>query len=565
MEKIKKRSIVFILILSLMAGLIMACLPTKSALAADDEGPSIEKGSRLSEYTENGEFSYSFTDMSASDFIPTGVEGGDTFSTKIPKVQGVDGMMVIDMSTTPIDATNYYRDDDETLTALNTQSPTMVNLAMDFWFYATTKENEGSLGGVTFYIHFGNGFYAYDMHDKGPDGQAGTADDSSVIKNYQPRTWVHYRLLIARGTFSTIIGYDFTKFGLSGVSNVDNTFYIYNPKLVVFEHNVNPHQNNDAYFTVLETQEVNPSGIDIKDTQTGIINEQSNTMILDYSFAAVSQEDSSALPTPEKTQISLESSDTSVATIDNTGLVTMLKPGKTTITATYGSFEETCELTVLRGVDSITVSGSETGKVGETIQLTATVAPSEAEQTVSWRSSNSRTASVDNNGLVTLLKSGTVTITATSTDGSGTRGTISITVEDIVAESITLDKTTFSGNIGDTFKLIPTITPEGVTQELEFASSDNKIATVDDEGNVTLVAAGTATITVTVGDKSATCAVTVAAENTGNNNDNGDGTTNNTEEGNGLSTGAIIGIVAAAVVVIGGGAAAIVVVKKKKA
>lgn len=563
MENIKKRSIVLILILSLLAGLFAAMLPVETAAA--NTTPSVENGSRLSEYTDNGEFMYSSSEMAASDFIPAGVEGGDTFSTKIPKVAGVDGMMVIDMSSTPIDVTDYYTDDPAVLESLSTQTPQVQNLAVDFWFYATNKESEGSLGGATLYVWFGNGFYAYDMHDKGPDGVMGNADDSSVIKNYQPRTWVHYRLLVARGTFGTNIGYEFTKLGFSGSQTIDNTYYIYNPKLIVYEHNQNGHKNNDAYFTALETKEVTASGIDMISEQTGLITSTTNTMTLNYDFAAVSEDDPSALPTAAKSEITLTSSDTSVATIGDNGLINLLKPGNTNITATYGSMEKVCALTVLRGVDTVAVNGSNTGKVGGTIQLTAAVSPAEASQTVSWKSSNSRTASVDNDGLVTLLKAGKVTITATATDGSNIRGTLEITVTDVEAESISLDKTTYSGTVGGSVTLVASLTPDGVTQTVTFESSNPGVATVDNEGKVTLVGVGEATITAKCGDKTATCAVTVYSvmPGGGDGGDGGDGNNAGGDKG-GLSGGAIAAIVIGACAVVGGAAAAVVVMKKKK-
>ncbi len=88
-------------------------------------------------------------------------------------------------------------------------------------------------------------------------------------------------------------------------------------------------------------------------------------------------------------------------------------------------------ITVRQLVTSVSVSpSSATINVGSTRQLTATISPSSASnKSVTWSSSNSSIASVSSSGLVTAKTAGTVTITATAKDGSGKKGTCSITVE----------------------------------------------------------------------------------------------------------------------------------------
>ena len=83
----------------------------------------------------------------------------------------------------------------------------------------------------------------------------------------------------------------------------------------------------------------------------------------------------------------------------------------------------------------------------------------------------------------------------------------------IVAEGVTLNKTSLSLGIGGTEQLVATIEPEGTTnQNVTWASDNESIATVDEAGIVTGVALGTATITVTTESrgKTATCTVTVS-------------------------------------------------------
>lgn len=101
-----------------------------------------------------------------------------------------------------------------------------------------------------------------------------------------------------------------------------------------------------------------------------------------------------------------ESSDTSVATVDNEGNVTAVKSGKTTITYKVDGMSAACEVTVVGG---LTVSEkSKTLKVGETFQISATVDPADVKPT--FASGDDRIATVDENGKVTAVKEGEVKI-----------------------------------------------------------------------------------------------------------------------------------------------------------
>ncbi|WP_339161800.1 Ig-like domain-containing protein [Siminovitchia sp. FSL W7-1587] len=67
-------------------------------------------------------------------------------------------------------------------------------------------------------------------------------------------------------------------------------------------------------------------------------------------------------------------------------------------------------------------------EVGGTRNLSATVSPSTAKQTVTWTSSDTKIATIDNNGKVTAIAAGTATITASSTEKSTVKGTASVNV-----------------------------------------------------------------------------------------------------------------------------------------
>ena len=127
-----------------------------------------------------------------------------------------------------------------------------------------------------------------------------------------------------------------------------------------------------------------------------------------------------------------ESSDTTVATVDSKGKVKAVGTGKATITAMASSGKTAkCEITVAGAkVKKITISGAKVMKKGETQQLTAKIKPAYAEnRNLKWKSSNKKIATVDANGVVTALKKGTVTITATAKDGSKVKATFTIKIK----------------------------------------------------------------------------------------------------------------------------------------
>ncbi|WP_426451216.1 Ig-like domain-containing protein (plasmid) [Staphylococcus xylosus] len=154
-------------------------------------------------------------------------------------------------------------------------------------------------------------------------------------------------------------------------------------------------------------------------------------------------------------------------------------------------------------------------EVGATETLSATVAPSTAtDKTVTFASSDAEVATVDNTGKVTAVKEGNADITVTTKDGSKTaKCTLTVTAKQIPVTGVTLDKSTLSLEEGATGNLVATISPENASYKaVRFTSSDEAIATVDNEGLVTAVSAGTADITVESlmdGSKTAKCTLTV--------------------------------------------------------
>ena len=156
-------------------------------------------------------------------------------------------------------------------------------------------------------------------------------------------------------------------------------------------------------------------------------------------------------------------------------------------------------------------------KASETLTLVATVLPENAtDKSVEWSSSDESVAVVDDNGVVTAISVGEAIITATAIDGSGVSATCQVTVVPTLAMSIELDKTEYNVEEKSDFQLVATVLPEHTTnKEVAWSSSDKWIASVDNNGFVTVYAVGEAIITATTTDGtnlSATCRINVYSD-----------------------------------------------------
>ena len=204
------------------------------------------------------------------------------------------------------------------------------------------------------------------------------------------------------------------------------------------------------------------------------------------------------------------SSDTSVATVDSNGKVTAVGGGSATITATAGGKTATCAVTVTVPVTGVSLNKTTLSLAkGATETLAATVTPSDAtDKSVTWSSSDETVATVDEEGKVTALKVGMATITAKA--GEKTAECV-VTVSPVSVTSVTLNKTSLSfSTLNSTQTLTATVKPDNATDKtVTWSSNDTSVATVSSSGVVTSKGSGTATITATAGEKSATCRVTV--------------------------------------------------------
>ena len=218
-------------------------------------------------------------------------------------------------------------------------------------------------------------------------------------------------------------------------------------------------------------------------------------------------------------KVTWRSNNTAVAIVEN-GIVTAVSGGNATIKVTTedGNHTATCEVTVTVPVTGVTLSQTELSLVkGATATLRATVVPSDAtNHKVRWSSNNTSVATVEN-GTVTAVSRGNAIITVTTEDGNHTARCEVVVTAPVPAASVTLSQTELPLVKGATATLTATVVPSDATnQKVRWSSNNTSVATVEN-GTVTAVSGGNATITVTTedGNHTATCEVTVAVSATG--------------------------------------------------
>ncbi len=226
--------------------------------------------------------------------------------------------------------------------------------------------------------------------------------------------------------------------------------------------------------------------------------------------------------------IAWSSSNSSVAVVSNSGVVTGKTAGTATITAKTvdGGKTAVCTVTVEPAV--VAVTGVKLNKnelsldVGRSETLYATVSPSNAtDKTLEWSSQYTNIATVDSNGKVTAVSTGTTWIYAkakSSNIGYADKCKVTVTMANIPPSGITLSKADTTIDVGKTETLKATIFPSNSTNKSVGWSSDNtSVATVSTVGTVTAKAPGVAIITVKTkeGGFTACCKVTVVQPVTG--------------------------------------------------
>ena len=158
-------------------------------------------------------------------------------------------------------------------------------------------------------------------------------------------------------------------------------------------------------------------------------------------------------------------------------------------------------------------------EVDETVTFTATMLDQFGNTMtgipVAWTSSDETVGTITGSGTFTALAAGTVTVTATAGEVSGTAA-VTVSAEEPVLERITVTPNAAAVMIGNTHEFAAACYDQfdnpmtGV--DVNWTTSDEAVGTIDANGLFTALAEGTATITATTGSTSATAAVTVSAE-----------------------------------------------------
>lgn len=208
------------------------------------------------------------------------------------------------------------------------------------------------------------------------------------------------------------------------------------------------------------------------------------------------------------------SSDESVATVDSSGKVSAVAPGDAVITSQVGVVSASYSVKVSeRVVPAVSVQVSSpklSMNVGEVQKLSATVMPEDTTDALTWASTDVNVLSIDGEGNVTAVGNGKASITATAGKTTCATGEITVTTPVVGVSLDAKDLALMAGGAGSTLKALVNPTTAS-NQAIVWTTSDEKVATVDSEGNVTPVSAGSARIKATTveGGFIATCAVSV--------------------------------------------------------
>lgn len=199
-----------------------------------------------------------------------------------------------------------------------------------------------------------------------------------------------------------------------------------------------------------------------------------------------------------------ETSDPAVLTVGADGTVTAVGAGTATVTVRSGSAKEaSCTVTVADYTMALTPGQLTLFVDGYTVMSVSGI-PTSAP--LEWTTADPKVATVDAEGKVVGVGSGQTTVTVTWVNGQKTyTATAAVAVNE---GGIALSENKIgSFYVGQTRKLTATTSPEG--QKVSWSSSNEKVVKVSSDGKLTAVGGGTATVTATFGEFSATCKVTV--------------------------------------------------------
>ena len=245
----------------------------------------------------------------------------------------------------------------------------------------------------------------------------------------------------------------------------------------------------------------------------------------EYTFDGATPESAALSKKLDALDMSYSSSDPAIVMVDENGNIAAISAGTAEVALSSKDSKITASKTIEVVVTptGITTTDALTLTAGEASTLETAVAPDDATHvSISYTSSDNDIATVSGAGEVTAVAAGDATITA-AVDGTALSAACKVTVFPAI-ESVELNYTTLSLRPESTAQLTYAVAPEeALADNVTYTSSDEAVATVDAEGNVTAVADGTATITVDVNGVTAECEVTVStkAASTAGNSNNG--------------------------------------------
>ncbi len=220
----------------------------------------------------------------------------------------------------------------------------------------------------------------------------------------------------------------------------------------------------------------------------------------------------SVSPSPYRGTLYWQIEDESVATVDEDGVVTGLKVGKTSLTLTSDTgYSDVAIIEVKQPAQTIALNYTSAElDIGFTLQLKAIITPETCTDRVYWSNNNSN-ASVDSNGLVTAYSAGTVRVTARTDSGLEAHCIITVKSPVIEPESIALNTESVRLAKGKKHQLTATVNPSNATDKtVIWKSSDENVVTVSESGTIEGIAQGVAVITATTSNGiTASCKVTV--------------------------------------------------------
>ena len=247
-------------------------------------------------------------------------------------------------------------------------------------------------------------------------------------------------------------------------------------------------------------------------TLTVVLSEGNLSWSAESSSVVIGEESHSypALSNPNNLSVTYSSSEESVAAIDPEGEITLLSGGETIITAAFagnGTYEQcsaSYTLTVTKNTDAISWSAAACTVTIGASGNTFPILNNPGEQAVTYSSSNIGVATVNSDGTLTLVSAGETTITAKSearstdtVDYAAATVSYGLTVQEegvnLVSADLSWPASTYSVTMTESF-VSPTLNnPHGLT--VVYSSSDPDVATISENGTVTIQSAGTTTIT----------------------------------------------------------------------